>query len=457
MNKKLRAALYPRVSHHDQAEFGFSLEAQKKHLIQLCELKGYEIVDIYEDAGISAKDTNRPEFQRMMNDVKKGNVDVIVCYKLDRLTRSLSDLEWVLKELDKYNCNLVSASEDINTSTANGRFFIKIVILLAELELERTSERIKFVFEDKIKNGGAITGSQPLGYTVGLNEDGEKIVVKDKETEAEITEIFDYFEKTQSLSQTAFYTNEKYGRIRESNAIKHFIKHPMYYGHYKGNDEYCTPYMTKERWDKLNKILTDRNVKVYSSRVYIFSSLLRCQKCGKKITGVTSKRGDKEYMYYHCAWKYKNKTCDSIKKVREEDIEEYLIHNLNNYIDDYFNKLEKNYKDTEIKYRNSTEDIAKLRAEQERTTISFNKGRISEDRYDKEWERLEREIAKLKEMPVKKDISHLKDLQGMSWVDMYRELAKENKQIFWRKFIDVIEIDLDNYIKGGEFINVHFL
>ena len=143
--------------------------------------------------------------------------------------------------------------------------------------------------------------------------------------------------------------------------------------------------------------------------------------------------------------------------VREEDLENYLIHNLNNYIDDYFNKLEKTYKDTEIKYRNSTEDIAKLRAEQERTTISFNKGRISEDKYDKEWERLEREIAKLKEMPVKKDISHLKDLKDMSWIEMYRELTKENKQIFWRKIIDIIEIDLENYTEGGEYIDVHFL
>lgn len=457
MNKKLKAALYPRVSHHDQAEFGFSLEAQRKHLIQLCELKGYEIVDIYEDAGISAKNTNRPEFQRMMSDVKDGKIDVVVCYKLDRLTRSLSDLEWVLKELEKYNCNLVSASEDINTSTANGRFFIKIVILLAELELERTSERIKFVFEDKVKNGGAITGSQPFGYKVGLNEDGEKVVVKDEEAMDEINTIFDYFEKTQSLRQTAYYTNEKYGRIRDSVAIKHFIKNPMYYGHYKGNDNYCTPYMTKERWEKLNKIVTDKNIKVYNSRVYIFSGLLKCRCCGKKITGHTSIRGNKEYLYYKCDWKHKNKTCNVSKMINEEKVEAYLLNNLNNYIEKHFNKLEKTYKDTEIKYRDSAEDIAKLRAEQERTTISFNKGRMSEDKFDKEWERLEREIAKLKEIPVKKDISHLKSLKDMSWVDMYRELTKENKQIFWRKFIDIIEIDLDNFHKGSEYIDVHFL
>ena len=457
MNKKLKAALYPRVSHHDQAEFGFSLEAQKKHLIQLCEFKGYEIVDIYEDAGISAKNTNRPEFQRMMDDMRNGKIDVIVCYKLDRLTRSLSDLEWVLKELEKYNCNLVSASEDINTSTANGRFFIKIVILLAELELERTSERIKFVFEDKIKNGGAISGSQPLGYKVGTNEQGEKIVVKDEETMDEINEIFDYFEKTQSLRQTAWYTNEKYGRIRDSVAIKNFIKNPMYYGYYKGNDNYCLPYMTKERWEKINKILSDKNVKIYNSRVYIFSGLLRCKHCGKKIVGHTSIRGKKEHLYYKCSWRAKNKSCKVMKLVREDAIEEYLIHNINSYIEKHFDKLEKSYNDTEMKYRNSTEDIAKLRAEQERVTISFNKGRMSEDKYDKEWERLEREMAKLKELPVKKDVSHLKSLSDMSWVTMYRELTKENKQIFWRQLIDVIEIDLDTFKNEEKDIYIHFL
>lgn len=457
MNKKLRAALYPRVSHHDQAEFGFSLEAQRKHLIQLCELKGYEIVDIYEDAGISAKNTNRPEFQRMMNDVKDGKIDVVVCYKLDRLTRSLSDLEWVLKELEKYNCNLVSASEDINTSTANGRFFIKIVILLAELELERTSERIKFVFDDKVNTGGAITGCQPLGYKVGLNEHGEKIVVIDEERKDETNDLFDYFEKVQSLRKTAMYMNEKYGGKRDSTGIRKIIKTTMYYGQFRDNKNYCTPYMTKERWEKLNKIVTDKNIKQYHTHDYIFSGLLRDVNCGRNLAGIFKQNKTCITYAYRCHWYVKNRTCNCNKSVNEKWLEEYLVNNLDKYITKYFNSLDKQYKTTEIKYRDSAEDIAKLRAEQERTTISFNKGRISEDKYDKEWERLEREIAKLKEVPIKKDVSHLKSMADMSWVEMYNMLTRENKQIFWRKIIDRIDIDPFYYKKGEKYIKVYFL
>ena len=457
MNKKLRAALYPRVSHHDQAEFGFSLEAQRKHLIQLCEFKGYEIVDIYEDAGLSAKDTNRPEFQRMMNDMRDGKIDIIICYKLDRLTRSLSDLDWLLKEMDKYNCNLVSASEDINTSTANGRFFIKIVILLAELELERTSERIRFVFDDKVNTGGAITGCQPLGYKVGLNEQGEKIVVIDEERKKETNDLFDYFEKVQSLRKTAFYMNEKYGGKRDSTGIRKILKTTMYYGQFRDNENYCTPYMTKERWEKLNKIVTDKNIKKYNTHDYIFSGLLRDVNCGRNLAGVYKQNKTCITYGYRCHWYVKNRTCNCNKSVNEKWLEEYLINNLDKYIKKHFSSLDKQYKTTEIKYRDSAEDIANLRAEQERTTISFNKGRISEEKYDKEWERLEREIAKLKEIPVKKDVSHLKELSDMSWVDMYNILTRENKQIFWRKIIDRIDIDPFYYKKGEKYIKVYFL
>lgn len=457
MNKKLCAALYPRVSHHDQAEFGFSLEAQKKHLIQLCEFKGYDIVDIYEDAGISAKDTKRPEFQRMVSDMKAGKIDVIVCYKLDRLTRSLSDLEWLLKEMDKYKCNLVSASEDINTSSANGRFFIKIVILLAELELERTSERIKFVFEDKVKTGGAITGTYALGYKVGLNENNEKIVVIDEEHKDEVNDLFDYFEKTHSLRKTAFYMNEKYGTKRDSTGIRKIIKTTMYYGAFRDNPNYCTPYMTKERWEKLNKIVEDKNVKANNSFEYIFSGLLVDTNCGRNLAGMYKQNKSCITFNYRCHWYVKNRSCTCNKVINEKWLEDYLINNLDKYLNNHFDSLEKQYNDTEIRYRDSSEDIAKLRAEQERVTISFNKGRMSEDKYDKEWERLEKEIAKLKEIPVKKDISHLKSMTDMSWVDMYNILTRENKQIFWRNIIDRIEIDPMNYKKGMEYIKVYFL
>lgn len=100
---------------------------------QLCEFKNYEIFKVYCEEGVSAKNTNRPKFQEMIEDVKQGKINKIIIFKLDRLTRSIQDLENICKFLDKYNCVLESTSGEINTSSANGKFFVRMITILAQL------------------------------------------------------------------------------------------------------------------------------------------------------------------------------------------------------------------------------------------------------------------------------------------------------------------------------------
>ena len=125
MNKERKVAgIYIRVSTEDQAREGFSLGEQKEKLLQLCKFKEYEVFKVYEDAGISAKDIeHRPSFQEMLEDMKKGKINYIVAYKLDRITRSVRDLEELIAVLEKHNTYLLCDRDDVNTSTANGRFF----------------------------------------------------------------------------------------------------------------------------------------------------------------------------------------------------------------------------------------------------------------------------------------------------------------------------------------------
>ena len=107
-NERMIAAVYIRVSTEDQAREGFSLGEQKEKLLQLCAFKGYEVFKVYEDAGISAKDMkNRPQFQQMIEDMKNGLINYIVAYKLDRVTRSVRDLEVLISTLEKYHCYLI--------------------------------------------------------------------------------------------------------------------------------------------------------------------------------------------------------------------------------------------------------------------------------------------------------------------------------------------------------------
>lgn len=151
---KKNAAIYCRVSTEDQAREGYSLGEQLEKLKDLCKFRDYNVYGVYEDAGISAKDMeHRPQFQKMLEEVKKRNVNVIVAYKLDRLTRSVRDLEVLITELEKYECSLECAMDDINTSTANGRFFVRMLTVLSQLEIEIVSERTKFGLTGAIKSG----------------------------------------------------------------------------------------------------------------------------------------------------------------------------------------------------------------------------------------------------------------------------------------------------------------
>ena len=127
-NKK-KYGLYLRVSTEDQVREGFSLPEQKERLEMFCKFKNYEIVDYYEDAGISAKTGNyRPEFDRLIDDAKNGKINTVIALKLDRLSRSIYDWENLLKTSEKYRFDLVCANDDINTTTANGKMVTRIMM-----------------------------------------------------------------------------------------------------------------------------------------------------------------------------------------------------------------------------------------------------------------------------------------------------------------------------------------
>ena len=132
-NKKVIVGLYARVSTEDHSRFGHSLDEQECRMKQLCEFKNCEIFKVYREEGVSAKNTNRPKFQEMIEDVKQGKINKTIIFKLDRLTRAIQDLENICKFLDKYNCGLESISEEINTSSTNGKFFVRMITILAQL------------------------------------------------------------------------------------------------------------------------------------------------------------------------------------------------------------------------------------------------------------------------------------------------------------------------------------
>src|SRR5574344_2282022 len=230
MEEKKIAGIYIKVSTEKQARESLSLREQKEKLMELCKFKGYEVYEIYEDAGISAKDIkHRPAFQKMLNDIKEGKINYIVAYKLDRITRSVRDLEELISKLEKHNCYLVCDRDDVNTSTANGRFFIRMLTVLSQLEIEITSERTKFGLNGAIKSGH-LPGVLPLGF----KKDGNKKTIINESTSPVITRIFDLYLKGKSYQQIINILNEEKVLNKKwyDSIIEKTINNRLYMGDY---------------------------------------------------------------------------------------------------------------------------------------------------------------------------------------------------------------------------------
>lgn len=451
--KKIKVAIYIRVSTKRQVEEGHSLSSQQEKLIKLCETNGYVVYKIYADEGKSGKNTKRPAYQKMMEDMRQGKFDKIIVTKLDRISRSLIDLEELIQELQKHGCSFETASEKIDLDSSIGVMFVRLLGIFAQFERERIAERINDTFDTMIQEGRAISGEQPIGYKV---ENGK--VVKDEEQEELVNDFFNMFEKTASIRRAVIYTNEKYGLNKHTQNYRKMLKNTHYYGSYKGNDNYCPAYMTKERWDKLQDLIQNKHVKMYDvKRVYLFSGLLVDSNCGGKMSGTYSSRNGNEYHLYRCRKYTHGGNCSVAQVINESILEKHLLEYLDKHIIDYFKSLEKKYKKSTVRYRDGAKELSELKEEQKRLNLLFRKGHIEEGEYDKEYEKLEKKIKELESAPVKKDTRKLKELSNMDWQTMYNELTRENKQAFWRGIIDKIEIDPINYKKGMEYIRLYFL
>lgn len=204
--KVVVAGLYPRVSTEDQSRFGHSLDEQEDKLTKLCEYKDYQIYKVYREEGVSAKNMDRPKFKEMIQDMKDGKINKIIIYKLDRLTRSIRDLESICSMLEEYNCDLESVAEEINTDNANGKFFIRMLTILAQLEIERTSERTKFGLVGAAKKGH-FSGRPPLGYKKIAND--KSLYVDDIQADV-IKRIFQLYIDGKSVNSICkLFNNER--------------------------------------------------------------------------------------------------------------------------------------------------------------------------------------------------------------------------------------------------------
>ena len=237
----MRAALYPRVSTEEQHINGLSLPAQKKALEEYALAHGYEIVGVYADEGISARKPvmKRPALLRLLEDVKKDKIDIILVTKLDRWFRNIKEYHITQEILEAHHCHWKTIYENYDTSTANGQMVINIMLSVAQSESDRTSERIKTVFRFKESQGMVPTGMcAPYGYRINT----EKKIEKDPKTRHIVEDAIDFYFTWFSKYRTFLYLQEKYGKEAPSfNMVDRMFKNSKYWGEWKGDPNYCEP------------------------------------------------------------------------------------------------------------------------------------------------------------------------------------------------------------------------
>ena len=292
----------------NKQENGFSLPEQKERLEAFCKFKGYEIVDYYEDAGISAKTGNhRPDFERLKNDIKAKKINTIVALKLDRITRSIYDWENLITFLDENDAYLDCANDEINTTTANGKMISRLLMSVSQNEIERTSERTKIGLAGAIKNGH-IPHVAPLGY----KREDKKLVI-DYSTKDIVVRIFDLYYNGYSYQKISnlFNAEQVLGKtnwrdstivtILENEIYKgDFVhgkrtKHPTYY------EDVVEPIVSKGMWEDC-QVQKKKNSRSYKRTLtYLYLQKLKCPKCGRILGGkATTKKNGNTYFYYYC-------------------------------------------------------------------------------------------------------------------------------------------------------------
>jgi site-specific DNA recombinase len=356
MNSIKQCAIYTRVSTDNQAEKEFSsCEAQEEKIRSFVNSQNnWQVFKVYSDAGHSGATLNRPNIQQLLSDLKKEKIDIVLVYKIDRLTRSPKDFYQLIEFFEQSKIDFISITERFDTSTPAGRLLRNIMLTFAQFERELTSERTKDKMLERAKKGMANGGLTPYGYM----RQNKKIIPHPKEA-GEVKLIFEKYLETKSLFAVYDFLKEKgiknhSGKNFSKTNIAHILRNIVYIGKIKHNNEVYQgihePIISEEIFALAQKIHKEkeRNFRVYKN--FLFGGLINCEGCGSKMTSCfTNKRDNgklKRYYYYRCTSTLRQdwQSCP-VKQVSAERLENFALENLErisvdkNYIENLVFKI----------------------------------------------------------------------------------------------------------------------
>ncbi|MGE0193804.1 MAG: recombinase family protein [Planctomycetota bacterium] len=320
----VRVALYTRQSVSDERDEFSSLDAQRESAeayVKSQRDRGWVLLTTrYDDANLSGTRTDRPALERLLADIEDGLVDCVVVYKIDRLSRSITDFVRLMDLFDRHGVAFASVTQMFDTSTSTGRLLLNILSCFAQYERDQISERTKDKVHAARKRGRWTGGPPPLGYDVA--PEGGRIVVNAAEAER-VQAIFDLYLDTGSLTGTVQALNRrgwttktwttrkdtvKAGRPWTKYTLRSLLTSPVYVGQVRlgtevhdGQHDGIVP---PETFEAVQEALADNAPTPGQAPgrkgTALLSGILRCAPCDAAMTATHTKRRGKAYRYYVC-------------------------------------------------------------------------------------------------------------------------------------------------------------
>lgn len=442
----VRVALYIRVSGEEQKIKGLSLEAQQERLEEYAREQGWLIVGVYIDAAKTARKNmhKRTEFQKMIEAVKRNEVDLLLFCRLDRWFRSVADYYKVIEILQAHGCDWKTIDEEYDTTTANGRLYINVKLSIAQNEADICGERIDVVFDSKIAHGTVVSGSCPFGYKVN---DQKRLEVAPEEARI-VQDAFNHFENTVSQRGTVKYIRETYGVNWCDATFRRMLHEKLYTGVYdrggRVNENFCPAIISHEQFDHVQKLTSKNARSAPSGKVYIFTSILACSECSHKLVGYKTR----EYYYYRCNQHFQRGRCSNNHSVRESVIEAWLFSHLEEEIDRC--QLEWDVQAAARKRAVTSNDKATLKRKLSKLKELYVNELIDLEEYKKDYEIYTAALEKLPD-PVQEappDFAAVRNILTADFKAIYETLTREEKRTLWRSVIEEIKVDNAGNVTG---------
>lgn len=416
----MKVAIYCRVSTMEQVNEGYSIREQERKLKAFCDVNDWNKYEVFIDAGISGGSMDRPALNKMMDNISK--FDLVLVYKLDRLTRSVRDLLDMLEVFEQNNVSFRSATEVYDTTNAMGRLFVTLVGAMAEWERATIRERMMMGRRAAFDAGNFVTN--PPFYYDKVNN---KLVPN---------EYVKVFNQLVALVKKGYSTREIATKMNNSKAktpkitkwnkttVSRALRNPVARGHTKFGDMFWKdthePIITEQEYKEVEDMLHKRTIVSTQKHIALFRGKLECPNCGRKLhlSAQTNRQNNKPYEVrrYNCSKCTRDPKVQNIS-FNEVEMEKEFVK--------YMNNLDlSNFEDTSNKEKEITIDIDKVMKRRARFQEAWADGMITDEEFKqrtKETDQLIQEYEQQQEMIdtdkaiTADEIKVIKNLFKKSW------------------------------------------